>query len=357
MLFVACGLYSVAQTGGEPQVDHENGKQSLDTFLQSYLGAPSPKGKDYKRYINALVDLRDDGKHEAIVYITDPDWCGTGGCTALILEPENSSYRIITETTIVHLPIRVLETKSHGWRDLGVWVQGGGIQPGYEAKLSYDGKTYPSNPSVAPATQLTKNVKGRVLLSSSMLENSIKKQPQPIHVETIVPGRSVGNLRLGMKEGDLERPVFSWQPKAQISQNEDSCHYRLAGWVNIQGNYPSVSAYVADEGVVEIIATVVLDVQGMGIVYGKKLSELKAEMPDGELLQWKGSDWRMPGGKDEFFWVVRNKGIAFGLDYDRQLRSRRVISVTIFSPRGSFHPEGCLRDADELVPVKSPGDR
>jgi hypothetical protein len=31
-----------------------------------------------------------------------------------------------------------------------VWVQGGGIQPGYTTELQFDGMTYAGNPSIAP---------------------------------------------------------------------------------------------------------------------------------------------------------------------------------------------------------------
>ncbi|PYS46358.1 MAG: hypothetical protein DMG13_30190 [Acidobacteria bacterium] len=30
------------------------------------------------RYFDALVGLNDDGKEEAIVYVTGPGWCGSG---------------------------------------------------------------------------------------------------------------------------------------------------------------------------------------------------------------------------------------------------------------------------------------
>jgi hypothetical protein len=41
------------------------------------------------------------------------------------------------------------------------------IQPGYEAQLRFDGKTYPLNPSVRPAVPLAKSVQREVILSTS----------------------------------------------------------------------------------------------------------------------------------------------------------------------------------------------
>lgn len=143
-------------------------EDSLRRFLQNYAGSldddPNVKAT---RYVAAFVHLRDDNSQQVIVYLIGTSWCGTGGCTTLILVPKESSYTVLTEMSVAQQPIRVLETKSNGWHDLGVWVQGGGIRPGYEARLSFDGKTYPDNPTVPPAQRLTTKVKGTVVVSYS----------------------------------------------------------------------------------------------------------------------------------------------------------------------------------------------
>ena len=82
-----------------------------------------------------------------------------------ILEPDGETFKVIGEMTIVRPPIRVLQSKLHGHFDIGVWVQGGGIQPGYEALLRYDGKSYPNNPSAVPAQPLNVKVAGKVLIA------------------------------------------------------------------------------------------------------------------------------------------------------------------------------------------------
>jgi|SRR5208283_1249961 len=165
IILVAGYLWLLAPNAGQARGESQETRESLNTFMERYLGPPSDSENGLTRYVSALVDLRDDGKREAIIYITDADWCGSGGCTTLVLEPENSSYRIITEMTIVRLPIRVLKTKTNGWHDLGVWVQGGGIQPGYEAWLSFDGQTYPTNPSMAPDPPSKKRAPGKVVIA------------------------------------------------------------------------------------------------------------------------------------------------------------------------------------------------
>lgn len=51
-------------------------------------------------------------------------------------------------------PIRLLERRSHGRRDLAVQVAGGGIVEGYEAAVPFDGRRYASNPTVAPSARI-----------------------------------------------------------------------------------------------------------------------------------------------------------------------------------------------------------
>jgi hypothetical protein len=149
------GASCLAQPQHKPSSDQMN---SLKKFLQNYIGNSDNARKT--QFSSAFVDLRDDGTQGVIVYLTDDGWCGSGGCTTLILVPKDSSYTVVTKITIVRPPIRVLATKSNGWHDIAVRVQGGGIINAYDAKLSFDGRTYPRNPSVFPARRLVEEVAG-----------------------------------------------------------------------------------------------------------------------------------------------------------------------------------------------------
>jgi len=166
MMFVACACLSATLCLAQETPRGKNsGNDSLKLFLQQVHGPAIDDEDKTSEYSVALVDLDGDGIKEAIVHVVGPHRCGTGGCNTLILRRNGSAWRVVTEISITREPIRVLATKSNGWSDLGVWVQGGGIQPGYEALLAFDGKTYPANPSVEPARELTTKVKGTVVLS------------------------------------------------------------------------------------------------------------------------------------------------------------------------------------------------
>jgi hypothetical protein len=116
-----------------------------------------------ERYRSASADLNGDGRHELIVYAEQPSQCGSGGCNLYVLSPQGRSYRVVTRMTVVRPPIRLLATASHGWRDLGVRVAGGGVRQGYAVRLRFDGRSYPRNPTVLPA-QSNVHATGRTLL-------------------------------------------------------------------------------------------------------------------------------------------------------------------------------------------------
>lgn len=146
---------------GQSQPFATNESNGVRTFLQHYV---SPSSSRTTRYSAAFVDLNGDGSNEVLVYLMSADSCGSGGCTTLVLTPENSSFRVVSKITLTRLPIRILETKSFGWRDVSVWVEGGGIQPGYEAELRFDGTGYATNPTLPPAVRLEKKRKGKTVL-------------------------------------------------------------------------------------------------------------------------------------------------------------------------------------------------
>jgi len=83
----------------------------------------------------------------------------------LILSPELTSYKVITRVPAVRLPIRVLDAKSNGWRDIGVLARKSGVEPLYEAILSFDGKSYPI--SVSEAEESTGKAKGKIVIAAT----------------------------------------------------------------------------------------------------------------------------------------------------------------------------------------------
>jgi hypothetical protein len=166
LVFLVCLLLSEPISIGQmPVAPADNSNSALKLFLQKRLSDPIDGPDKTTRFWSAMIKSHGIKKDEIVVYFSGRLWCGSGGCSMLILEPDGATFKVIGEETIVRPPIRVLRSQSNGHFDIGVWVQGGGIQPGYEAQLRFDGKSYPSNPSVAPARRLAGTTAGRVLIA------------------------------------------------------------------------------------------------------------------------------------------------------------------------------------------------
>lgn len=104
------------------------------------------------------------------------DWCGSGGCTLLIIEPLASGLSELGRVTISYPPIRVLETRSHGMPDLSVRVRAD-YYPGDGPKfvvLPFDGQTYALNPTMPPARLLPSPVGGEVVISEQNVQTAFQ---------------------------------------------------------------------------------------------------------------------------------------------------------------------------------------
>lgn len=126
-------------------------------------------GEDNVRYYYNHVDLNEDGASETFVYLTGPILCGTGGCSGLILQRVNGGYKIISRFSLVRTPVIISNDKTNGWKDIIMYVSGGGIEPGYKV-LKFDGHTYPLNPSIQPDLKSGK-IKGIGTIGDDVTEN------------------------------------------------------------------------------------------------------------------------------------------------------------------------------------------
>lgn len=131
--------------------------EPVDAFVQDELGLA--------QYRRVDADLDGDGRAESLIYATAPERCGSSGCNLYVLAAAGGTVRVVTNITIVRLPVTLLPTRSNGWHDLGITVAGGGIVRAYMARLRYDGRAYPSNPTVPPAEPLAAPA-GQVLLKA-----------------------------------------------------------------------------------------------------------------------------------------------------------------------------------------------
>lgn len=123
------------------------------------------------RYYYNKVDLNEDGIPEVFVFIVGPFVCGTGGCSATIFKEENGEYKTLSRLSLVRNPVIISNSKTNGYKDLIMYVAGGGIES-FFAELKYDGSTYPSNPSIQPKVESGTKVEGIAIVSDDISKSS-----------------------------------------------------------------------------------------------------------------------------------------------------------------------------------------
>lgn len=123
-------------------VDDLMSKNIINFLTQSYLKNDlqflTENDRKFQFY---KIDLNDDGKKEYFVRFMSSYFCGTGGCTFLLLD---RYAEVINKFTVMDAPIYISKDKTNGWKKLIVQ------SVGKFKELIFDGKSYPSNPSVAP---------------------------------------------------------------------------------------------------------------------------------------------------------------------------------------------------------------
>lgn len=110
----------------------------VNDYLKNDLSFLEKKDRKFQFY---KIDLNNDGNEEIFVRFISSYFCGSGGCTFLLLDKYGE---IITKFTVTRAPIFVEQTKVNGWsillvKDAGVFKE-----------LTFNNGSYPSNPSLVP---------------------------------------------------------------------------------------------------------------------------------------------------------------------------------------------------------------
>ena len=98
-------------------------------------------GGQQARYLFARADLNDDGRDEVFVYLLGSFFCGTGGCTLLVLTEAEDGYRVVNSFPTSRVPIVVGREKAHGWSNMVREVSGGGAATEFVLH-EFDGEKY-----------------------------------------------------------------------------------------------------------------------------------------------------------------------------------------------------------------------
>jgi hypothetical protein len=138
MLLMLPAAAAAQPSKGQPSED-----AAFRRWIVHHLLSESRDGNDDNLvYGYAFVDLDGDGRREAIVWARGASRCGSGGCDLEIFVRGKSGWRLRSFTSVTRPPIKLLKSRTHGWRDLAALEAGGGIVRPYEARLRFNGKDY-----------------------------------------------------------------------------------------------------------------------------------------------------------------------------------------------------------------------
>lgn len=139
-LLIAAALILPGTAVAQPSRD-----AALHAFLRERFAEDRTSNPD-TRYAHGWADVNADGRPEAFVYIMSGNYCGSGGCDLFIYTPEQGSFYQMARTSVTQTPVRVLNSRTRGWRDIAVGVSGGGTRA-RAVLLTHQGGTYPGNPT------------------------------------------------------------------------------------------------------------------------------------------------------------------------------------------------------------------
>jgi hypothetical protein len=182
-----------------------------------YDECPRPDDPGALRYAAHSIDLNDDSKPEVIALTLGREACGSGGCTAFVLQDGGTDYQVLTRITTVSLPIKVAESSTAGWRDLIVDVSGGGSESGARV-LQYNGRSYPENASLAP--QVTKDTRAVAIIAdaSGAIAHAIPLVPTTCPQDiSVTATETLGGFGIGMASKAIKKvlgpPVVTSKPE------------------------------------------------------------------------------------------------------------------------------------------------
>lgn len=99
-----------------------------------------------KKFIFFEYDLNGDSKKEILVGLIGSYFCGSGGCTQYILDNQGN---VVSKFSVSDYPVIIDSNATNNWKNLIIY-SGGKIR-----LVKFNGKTYPSNPSIVAEYKMT----------------------------------------------------------------------------------------------------------------------------------------------------------------------------------------------------------
>ncbi len=125
----------------------------LEKFLRSYFKKDlSVMDSNDRKFSFYEIDLNDDRKPEFFIWLRSPYFCGTGGCTFLLLDQD---MKFIQRFTVMDPPVFRSSNLTNGWHDL-ILISSQSAEKTVFRHLKFDSasKKYPTNPSLVAESEV-----------------------------------------------------------------------------------------------------------------------------------------------------------------------------------------------------------
>jgi hypothetical protein len=138
-----------AQSARASSVPSLQSDEALRSWLIEHLERSDPSGDDDEesedattKFAHARVRLVDSAPPMDLVFLTGHVWCGSGGCTTLVIDRSSGTPRIVSNISVTQPPISVLPTTNKGWHDIRALGAGGGRPAAEWETYRFTGEDY-----------------------------------------------------------------------------------------------------------------------------------------------------------------------------------------------------------------------
>ena len=139
-LLVACLALGASASAAGPKKESILPKEVVMAIARDAYDGTLPPGLGAERWAHVVFDLNHDGKPDYVIAQQDPGYCGSGGCSFLIIVSSPNGYRSAYSGGNFYTECWASKQMSHGFADLIFNSPAYGED--YLHLLRYDGKEY-----------------------------------------------------------------------------------------------------------------------------------------------------------------------------------------------------------------------
>lgn len=179
--------------------------------------------------------------------------------------------------------------------------------------------------------------------------------PSKIKEGQIIAGKGIDKIQLG---NTREQAIKSLgKPNEEYKYNyeplNNPCNRSEMHWLQLEIDGNGFFAYLRDGVVFHIDVSSTRYTTPEGISVYTPIDEVLRKYDSLQGFELMGSAGEINGGKNLWYLVEQNQGIAFEMYYDKKEKKRKVWTISVFDPNTNFKPDGCVSPPQTLVEIEN----